>query len=60
MEILLLLLLGLGGGDDGLLPLDLLASSLLTIIRDLLSAPPSACHDGSCQRLELIDSSCKF
>ena len=43
MILMMILLLGLGGGDDGLLPLHLLAS--LLVIRDLLSAPPSACHD---------------
>ena len=36
----MILLLGLGDGDDGLLPLDLLAL-LRAIIRDLLFAPPS-------------------
>ena len=37
---MVILLLGLGGGDDGLLPLDLLAS--LLVIRDLLCAPHTA------------------
>ena len=41
---MMILLLGLGDGDDGLLPLDLLTLALLrAIIRDLLFAPPSSC-----------------
>ena len=39
----MMLLLGLGDGNVGLLPLDLLALALLrAIIRDLLFAPPSS------------------
>ena len=38
---MMMLLLGLGDDDDGLLPLDLLALALLhAIIRDLLFSPP--------------------
>ena len=49
--LLLLLVLGLGGGDDGLLPLDLLAFSCLLAI---------TLHDGSAAIQRRVKSSLLF